>query len=392
MSRVMQVLLVGLVTAASGCADGGSDPVTDLQVKIDTLGGTVSVHIAGSPPEWGLEPVLRIGTEAGGPEEFGRIRSLTADADGNIYVADNLAHTIRVFAADGRHMRSMGGRGQGPGEFADLYSLAWLGDGLAAMDPGNARISIFSREGEVLEAIRHFPMTGPASLIRLHPLHVDGFYAPVINAAGQGLPWVRITPSGAQDTIPSPPRPSEARSAVAVCPRPDGAITFISLPEGPELVYGFPPPGGMVAASWTEEYRIVFLSPEGDTLRTSVRERPRAVYPDSLWDEGMRPYRELQESFPGIRCDPPVPGRPRHRAVLRHLLFDDAGRLWVEVAAESGFVWEVFDAEARLLGAAEAPPRVSGIPPYVRGGHLYQVEADDLGVQYVGVYRIVEGP
>lgn len=297
-----------------------------------------------------------------------------------------------MFGPDGGHVRTIGRQGQGPGEFGDLYSLAWLGENLVAMDPANARIATLSREGEWLGSTQHFSITGPASFIRLHPLGVDEFYAPIIDAVREGLAWVRNTHAGARDTIPSPAPPSGARSTAAVCPRPDGGITFISLPEAPQLVFGFPSTGGVVAVGWTDEYRLAFLTPSGDTLRAVTRQRARPAYPDSLWDEGMRPYQELREVFPEVQCDPAVPQRPGYRAAFRHMLFDDAGRLWVEAAVEGGFVWEVFDADGRLLGAAEAPPRVPGIPPYVRDGNLYQVEVDDLDVQSVAVYRLIDGP
>jgi hypothetical protein len=35
-----------------------------------------------------------------------------------------------------------------------------------------------------------------------------------------------------------------------------------------------------------------------------------------------------------------------------------------------------------------APQRAAGIPPYARDGLLYQVETDELDVQYVAVYRV----
>jgi hypothetical protein len=69
-------------------------------------------------------------------------------------------------------------------------------------------------------------------------------------------------------------------------------------------------------------------------------------------------------------------------------MFDEEGRMWVEAAEESGFVWEVFAPDGRLLGRMEAPPRAEGIPPYVRDGRLYQVEVDEMDVPGVGVYRV----
>lgn len=388
MTRAHFVLFTVAATMTAACGDAAPDADSHVRVEIDTVGATVVVNNTGTPPAWQLEPVLRLGTLEGGPEQFGQIRSLLADSEGAIYVADNHANVVRVFAADGRHLRDIGRQGQGPGEFGDLYSLAWLGDALAAMDPANSRIGVFSRQGAWLEAIPHFPITGPASQIRLHPLHAAGFYAPVIDPRLPGLPWARLTPTGPRDTILAPAPPPGAPSSTIQCPLPSGGFWFITPPEAPQLVFAFPPAGGVVAVNWTDEYRVRLLSARGDTVRVLTRHGARSPYPDSLWDRAMQPYREYQDTPGAGRCEPGPLQRPQYRASMRHLLFDDAGRLWVEAASEAGYVWEVFDAEGRLLGAAPAPPRVAHIPPYTRNGHLYQVEADALGVHHVGVYRL----
>jgi hypothetical protein len=370
-------------------ACGDSPPsASDLEIRVDTVAGVPHVRNLGQPPQWELEPVLRLGALEGGPEEFGRIRSLLADGAGRIYVAETMTNEVRVFSPEGTHVRTFGRRGQGPGEFSSLYSLAWMGDDLVAMDPGNARLALLSPEGEWRGMILHPAITGPASLVRLHPLGELGFYVQVIDPNRPGLPWVRTTGEGAMDTIPVPRPPSDAQQTGVVCHRPDGGITFINLPGSPGITYGFPPPGGLLAVSWTEEYRIAFVRAEGDTVRVVTRDQPPPPYPDALWEEGLRPYHELRENFPSATCDPSSPRRPSHRAALRHLMFDEEGKMWVEAAEESGFVWEVFGPDGRLLGRMEAPPRAEGIPPYVRDGRLYQVEVDEMDVPGVGVYRV----
>ena len=382
-----RLLTLGLALLLAACADPPPAD-SDLEIRVDTVAGVPHVRNLGQPPEWELEPLFRLGVLEGGPEEFGRIRSVLADGDGRVYVAETTTNEVRVFSPEGRHERTFGRRGGGPGEFASLYSLAWLGDDLAAMDPGNARISLLSPEGEWRGTIRHSAITGGANVVRLHPLGEEGFYAPVIDPARPRLPWARFTGEGPLDTIPVPGPPPDARQTGVVCHRPDGGITFINLPDSPGIVYGFPPPGGRMAVSWTEEYRIALIRGEGDTVRVVTRDKTSPPYPDELWEEGLRPWNELRENFPGATCDPGAPRRPSHRAALRHLMFDEAGRMWVEAAEGAGFVWEVFGPEGRLLGRIQAPPRAEGIPPYVRDGRLYQVETDEMDVPGVGVYRV----
>jgi len=97
------------------------------------------------------------------------------------------------------------------------------------------------------------------------------------------------------------------------------------------------------------------LTLAAQTASAPVRERPPLPYTDALYEEGMPPYRESRATFPEARCEPGEPERPSQRAARRHILFDEARRMWVEAAAEDGFVWEVFDADGRLVGAFPAP-------------------------------------
>lgn len=389
LTAAMLAAVATIAAVITGCGDSDRADAAGVATVVDTTAGVVHTRNSGPAPVWEAVPVVRLGSMDSGPQEFGRIRSVIADGGGLIHVADNLASEIRVFTPQGDHVRSIGRQGGGPGEFGDLYSLAWLDGNIAAMDPSNARIAILSPAGEWIDGIRYFPITGPASLIRLHPLGNDGFYAPVIDPQAQGLPFVRMTAAGPADTIPAPQRPADAQQQTGVvCHRPDGGITGIAVPQGPGLVHAFPPPGGEIAVSWTESYRIAFLDAAGDTVRVVSREQPPLAYPDALWAEAMQPYDEMREQFPGTQCEPSALERPRYRGALRHIMFDDAGAMWVEAAADDGFVWDVFDSEGRLIGSAPAPPRAESIPPYVRDGHLYQVETDELDVQHVAVYRV----
>jgi hypothetical protein len=385
-NRLLRVCTALFVTTACTGADGH---FSSVYMSVDTVGGVVHVRNAGDAPGWTAREVLRLGSVAGGDAEFGRVRSLTADPAGNIYVADNLAQQIRVFSEAGDLVRVIGRSGGGPGEFGNLYSLAWLGGRLAAMDPANARISLLTPEGEWVDGIQHFPITGPATFVRLHPLGDDGFYAAVLAPGQPRLPYVRFTGAGAADTIPAPQPPADAPATGVRCERPDGGLQFIAAPEGPGLLFGFPPAGGQLASAWTQHYRIAFIAAAGDTIRTLALERPPVPYPDSMWNRAQEPFREMHANFPGTRCEPASLTRPQARAALRWIMFDETGRLWVEAAAEGGgFAWDVFDTDGRLMGSFTAPPRAAGVPPFVRNNRLYQVETDEMDVQYVAVYRI----
>jgi hypothetical protein len=186
--------------------------------------------------------------------------------------------------------------------------------------------------------------------------------------------------------LPIPTRPEGASGSGVLC-RYGGGITSIAIPGAPELVYAFAP-DGLRAVAWTEQYRVAFVDANGDTVRVVEHDRLPPPLTDAEWEEAMRPFHELREERPDANCEPRAPVRPSAKGTLRHILFDVEGRMWVEALTPDGAVWDVFGADGRLIASASAPERHPGIPPYVRGDRLLQVETDHLGVQYVGVHRL----
>ncbi|XP_071950816.1 uncharacterized protein [Antedon mediterranea] len=64
------------------------------------------------------------------------------------YVCDRQNACIRVFAADGKHMKDIGKRGTDPGEFTDPVGIAIMPNGkLAVTDFQNNNVQIFNEQG-----------------------------------------------------------------------------------------------------------------------------------------------------------------------------------------------------------------------------------------------------
>jgi len=113
--------------ALTACGEGA--PPTTL-ARTDTLpGGRVRVTNLGPAwtPEtaWRLEEDLRLGTidDDRPDEQFADIYAVLSDDEDRIYVLDGQAQEIRVFAPDGDFLRTIGGKGDGPGELSDAAGL-----------------------------------------------------------------------------------------------------------------------------------------------------------------------------------------------------------------------------------------------------------------------------
>ena len=110
---------------------------------------------AGAGWRLGTEPTLTIGAVTGDPNYlFQGISHVLRLEDGTVVVAERVARHLRFFDPAGVYIRSLGGSGEGPGEFQLLNEVWVRGDTILVSDNLQSRISVFARDGDVLETIR----------------------------------------------------------------------------------------------------------------------------------------------------------------------------------------------------------------------------------------------
>jgi hypothetical protein len=137
-------------------------------------------HIRNNTPVWGAEPkvklelVQKIGELEGDDENYQLYQpsDVVRDSDGNIYILELGNARIQKFDENGRYLKTIGRKGQGPGEIQQALKMEKdAADNLYVYDLGNMRIQIFSAEGEDLGSHR---FTKPGSFFRLRS---DNSYA-----------------------------------------------------------------------------------------------------------------------------------------------------------------------------------------------------------------------
>lgn len=96
-----------------------------------------------------LEEELAIG-EAEGREEymFSSIRSMAVDDERRIYVLDRKEIHVKVFDQNGTYIRTIGKKGQGPGEFTTPLSVSITRQNELVVDDFRSRLVFFSLDGE----------------------------------------------------------------------------------------------------------------------------------------------------------------------------------------------------------------------------------------------------
>jgi hypothetical protein len=115
-----------------------------------------AVRKKGLPSALTLKQDLCLGRGLNGADDmFSRIGGVAVDVEEDIIVIDEKEIVVKVFDKTGKHIRTFGKRGQGPGEFASVARILLKGGkDIVLLDSSNDRFSYHSKEGECLKEIK----------------------------------------------------------------------------------------------------------------------------------------------------------------------------------------------------------------------------------------------
>lgn len=167
-------------------------------------------------------PELRIGSLDDPAFAFTRISRLATLPDGTILTFHGQEQVIRRWTAQGEPNGTIGGEGEGPGEFRSVREFGVFGDTVWAMDSRGFRATYFAADGEVIETV-----TVPASI------------------GERGM-----APS---ELPPRPQRPFRDRTLHAVPPAFSQAVATGELTEVTH--YRMARDGSLLDSLWTQETR-----------------------------------------------------------------------------------------------------------------------------------------
>lgn len=147
--------------------------------SIETIDGIEFVHNSGTPlyPEKTVEFVedLTISSENDKGEILLYLPQLCAvNKEGNIYISDYQDISIKVFDPQGKYLKTIGRRGNGPGEFQSISILSFLPDGrYLVLDWEKMRISFFSADDQFITS-HNFQSYGFSLFLITSSLYIRG--------------------------------------------------------------------------------------------------------------------------------------------------------------------------------------------------------------------------
>jgi hypothetical protein len=401
MTRLFGKLLapLSLLVLISACRESSAED-GEWRGTVETLASGAehvrnpAAGIWGKDGGWSIVEVTRIGAlESQGPEQFGDVRAVEIDLLGRIYVLDSQAREVRVFDADGGHVRSFGREGGGPGEFGQPSALLWGPDGnLWVVDQGNARFSVFDTTGTFVTShprpggIMMLPWPGGFDTQgNLYDVAIGGG-GPPERGGPRGPPQFSLARFDANlqpmDTFTIPQRRAETFEL-----RSANRIMAMGVPFAPRMAWRLSPQGD-IWMGMNDQYRLNRVTFAGDTVRIVEREFEPVEVTEADRAEALEGLGNFIEQG-GIVDERKI---PTVKPAYRQLSVDEDGYLWVRPSAapdEEDVVFDIFDPEGRYLGRARSEVSIEPEAPFiVRGNTVVAVTEDELGVSYVVLARI----
>jgi hypothetical protein len=359
----VRALLPALLTFA---ACGRSD-ATARGIVVDTLPGGIPRTISSAPIEsgrWSLELAREIHPDVDAPGELMQPQTVALAEDGSVIVADTRPAVLKVFAPDGRFVRTIGGEGAGPGEFRAAF-IAVRGDTLIVQDPMNSRLTLINwRSGATLA-------TQLSTCCYWAPVDVDRdgrawlrMMAPLPDSTiphGQGYIRQPLA-GGSSDTTFVYERAGLPRATSWVLRVGTQARMSTSVPLSPQAYYIIEP-RGFVLTGWSAEYSLRVSRTGRDTVAIFGRRwSPVAVdgaERDRLYESTVRRFSEGSQQWDeaAVRNSFDKGAIPSARPAFEMLYADEAGRRWVRLSHSdtTQVRFDLFDAEGRWLDEVVVP-------------------------------------
>ena len=314
---------------------------------------------------------------------IGSMAGVAVIEDGTMFLADRTEAVIHVYDASGEYQTTIGGKGEGPGEFLSISSVKLHDGKLFALDTQQQRVSVFDAAG--LGYIRSHtlgggtqdlsgfpvaaePLSGSRFLVLYNSMEREDEkfyrrYMPrILDAEGNTI---------ASDFIDFPP-------SEMLMLQSDNMIRITSLPFMGESHIGFNQSEEIVTG-FSDRFLFHVISLEGDTLR-------------SIYHSKTLPALDRSEMLANIedetsRKEISAMDIPETKQAFETLYVDDENRFWISSPTEDTELneWWVLAESGEKLAEFSRP--ASDRVVMVKDGYSYFMETDEeTGLQEVVKY------
>ena len=380
MSRQLSIFGVLLIGMAAVFLAGNGLQAQDVKIKTENGIPVVynpkePVPLKGQPSRLTLKPDFTIGLESEDANYvFSGLQHTQVDEQEYIYAADWKETLIKVYDKNGKHVRSFGRKGQGPGEIGlPFYLGIFQGNKIVVNDQANAKFIVYSREGELLKEIP----TGKYRSVTRFKVDSEGCIYAISRTFDQAKTLFELK---------------------KFSPAFDPLETFASFEvmRTPQVAQAFSPP---YFVQITRDENIVWLNPikyeltlmnrAGKVLRRIIKDwdpvkiteaHEKRLVQQTWGDRGIRP---------GFKFEV-----PKHFPPVRSFYVDDEDQIYVRTydyinkGEDQLDRYDVFDPEGRYI-AKFYHPRAETFQA-IRKDKLYvRVEEEVSGIDLLRKYSLI---
>jgi len=356
--------------------------------KVETIGGVTYVHNPATPLHPGRTVSFEEDFTYKEKDQAGEVRiykpgRFTVDALDKVYIEDDSDMGIKVFDPQGKYLRTIGRKGNGPGEFGRIADMTILPDGrLLVTDFETRRTSLFSPEGQFLSSFQW-----KRFFSQVH-LATDSSYTvnEMVVAEETRELWVKTIDFNGEEVLAfgkfSYPEFKMLRQ---------GDMTFsTSVPWSPASVFAGDQKRQWLYHCLNDKYLIEVYDQKGKLFRKIDRPyEPPAVTSEDI-EEFLSRFKDTPDSpFAKMAKEMEL---PKIKTVTDRMVVDSEGNLWVRTNEEKKEGDKTFTAVDILdpEGFYTARVWLDIFPVLFAAGKMYRAfEDEETGLRQLKRYRVV---
>ncbi len=308
---------------------------------------------------------------AEGQEEymFSRIGPIDVDKDENIYIADLDSAHIRVFDRHGQYIRTIGRKGQGPGEMQWPYYVQITSNNeLLVQDMGARRLLFYTLNGDFLRQ----SISGRTGFPLIFKMDSFG------NFIGM---------------VPPPPPPLGGKIFQKYDPDFNAIMTIAEEKQGKKGVFDIGKascycdvsPSDNIIWGDSKEYEFQILNPQGVLIKKILKDPNPIRFTEK--DKEMYEQRYAEPIRAGYELK-----LPSHFPAFKDIFVDEKERIFVQTylhleEEEDLFFHDVFDPDGKYMAKVPVFAKLDRNSVWKKN-KLYTIDEDDEGFPVVKRYKI----
>lgn len=307
------------------------------------------------------------------------------DDNENIYISENKDQVIDVFGSDGKYIRKIGAKGDGPGEFQAITYLAVTKDGqLMVIDNRAKRTSFFDSSGQFLKSFQW-----QKGYVRFRLMKNSSYVTcEIVYSPDRQFQWLYVKEvdfdgeeirSYGEFTLEKP-----------LIVRQGNASIFMSFSVSPRSLFSGDQDRGLLYHCLNNKYSIEVYDTSGKLFRKIDRPYEPIPFTDKDKEEYWAGYQG--KTLEWVRKEVEAHHMPKVKNIVSKMYVDDESNLWVrtyEIKKEEDKILTAFDI-FDSAGYYYAKVWTEFTSFIFKKGKMYRMDIDqDTGSHSMKRYKVV---